>query len=118
MTRPDRGAALLEVLAAVVLLGVAGLALVQLVAEGTRAATAARARERELADEERVLAAYTLLTRRDLDRRLGRRDVGPYWTEIQRPERALYRISLGRKEAPEVENLVTVVYRPEASRAP
>lgn len=118
MTRRERGVALLEVLAAVAILGVAGLALVELVAGGMRAAATARQREHELADEERLLAAYTLLARVDLDRRLGRRDVGPYVVEVQRPERTLYRISLGRLEAPAVEDLVTVVYRPEISGAP
>lgn len=114
--RGDRGMALLEVLAAVVILGVTGLALVDLVTVGTRAVASARERERELADEERLLAAYALLTRVDLDRRLGRRDVGSYLMEVQRPEATLYRISLGRGDSG-VEDLVTVVYRPESSRA-
>jgi len=114
----ERGVALLEVLAAVVILGVAGLALLELVAAGTRAVSAARARERELADEERLLAAYTLLARADLDRRLGRRAVGPYVADVQRPERTLYRIALIRSETADVEDLVTVVYRPEAAHGP
>ena len=118
MTRGESGVALLEVLAAVVILGVAGLALVELVASGTRAVTEARRRERELADEERLLAAYTLLARGDLDVRLGRREAGPYVVEVQRPERTLYRISLGRLSAPDVEDLVTVVHRSEAARVP
>jgi type II secretory pathway component PulJ len=114
---PDnRGVALLEVLAAILILAVAGLGFVELVSAGTRAVTTARARERELADEERLLAAYTLLTRSDLDRRMGRREVGPYLADVQRPERTLYRIALLRQDAPEVEDLVTVVYRPEAPR--
>ena len=114
---PDsRGVALLEVLAAILILTVAGLGFVELVSAGTRALTTARARERELADEERLLAAYTLLTRSDLDRRIGRREVGPYLADVQRPEQTLYRIALLRHEAPEVEDLVTVVYRQEAGR--
>lgn len=113
MRSPESGAVLIEVLVAVAILGFAGLALVELVSAGTRATTAARVRERELADEERLLAAWSLLSRRDLDQRLGRREVGPYVVEVQRPERALYRIALGRIEAPEMEDLVTVVWRPE-----
>ena len=115
----DRGVALLEVLAAVAILGVAGLALVELVAGGTRAVATARARELELGDGDRLMTAYTLLRREDLDRRLGGdRDVGPYVVNVQRPERTLYRIAIARKDAPQVENLVTVVYRAEAGRAP
>ena len=110
----SRGVALLEVIAAVAILGIAGLGLVELVTAGTRAVAEGRARERELADEERLLAAYTLLARPDLDRRLGSREVGPYVVTVQRPERTLYRIAIGRVTAPAVEDVVTVVYRAEA----
>jgi len=108
----NRGVALLEVIAAVAILGIAGLGLVELVAAGTRAVAEARLRERELADEERLLAAYTLLAQPDLDRRIGTREVGPYIVTVQRPERTLYRIAIGRSTA--MEDLVTVVHRPEA----
>lgn len=116
MAPDNRGVALLEVLAAILILTVAGLRFVELVSAGTRAVTTARARERELADEERLMAAYTLLSRSDLDRRVGRREVGRYVADVQRPEQTLYRIALLRRAAPEVEDLVTVVYRQEAGR--
>lgn len=109
--RAERGVALLEVLAAVVLLGVAGLALVELVAGGARAVAVARERERELADQERLLTAWSLLKREELDRRIGDRVVGPYVMRVQRPERGLYRLAVGRSAALGVEELVTVVYR-------
>ncbi len=112
--RTERGVVLLEVLAAVVILGVAGLALVELVGAGTRAVAVAREREGELADEERLLAAWTLLKRDELDQRIGDRTVGPYVVRVQRPERGLYRIAIQRKEAAGVEDVVTVVYRAEA----
>jgi len=111
--RSGSGIALLEVLAAITILGVAGLAFVELVSGGTRALNEARVRETEVADQERLLTAYALLTRVDLDLRLGRHDVGRYFVEIQRPERTLYRISLGRLNAPQVEDLVTVLYLAE-----
>jgi type II secretory pathway component PulJ len=117
MRATERGVALLEVLAAVAILSVAGLGFVDLVAAGTRAVSLARARERELADEDRLLTAYTLLARTDLDRRIGERHVGPYLLTVARPERTLYRIALARADAG-VEDLVTVVYRPEPARAP
>jgi len=109
--RGERGVALLEVLVAVLILSVAALTLVEVVSSATRAVTMARARETELADEERLLAALTLLAWTDLDRRLGSREIGPYVVSIERPERTLYRIALGRRAAPTVEDLVTVVYR-------
>ena len=98
--------------AAVAILGVAGIALVELVASGTRSVAVAAARERELADEERLLTAYTLLKREELAIRFGDRVVGPYVVNVQRPERGLYRVAI-RREASEVEDLVTVVYRVE-----
>lgn len=106
-----KGVALLDVLAAIVILGVAGLGLVELVAGGTQAVAVARQREHELADEERLLAAWSLLKREELDQRIGERAVGRYVARVQRPERGLYRIAIERKEAPGVEDLVTVVYR-------
>lgn len=118
MRRGDRGVALLEVLVALVILTTAALSLVELVDAGTRAVAEARVRERETADEERLLNAFTLLDRTDLDRRIGRRAIGPYVADVQRPEGALYRIALARQAAPEVEDLVTVVYRPEPAHAP
>jgi hypothetical protein len=113
----SRGVALLEVLAAVVILGVAGLALVELVAGGTRAVAVARERERELADEERLLTAWSLLKREELDQRIGERAVGPYVVRVQRPERGLYRLAVERSAAPGVEELVTVVWRGGATDA-
>ena len=109
--RHERGVALLEVLAAVAILGVAGLALVELVAGGTRAVGVAQDREREMADEERLLTAWSLLKREELDQRIGDRAVGPYVMRVQRPERGLYRLAVERSVAPGVEELVTVVWR-------
>jgi type II secretory pathway component PulJ len=114
----ERGIALLEVLVALVILATAAIALVELVDAGTRAVAEARVRERELADEDRLLSAYTLLARSDLDRRLGTRDVGPYRVNVQRPEPSLYRVALSREVAPDVEDLVTVVFRQEPAHAP
>ena len=113
----ERGVALLEVLAATVILSVAGLALVQLVSGATQALAVGAARERELADEERLLAAYTLLSRTDLERRFGERDIGPYRLGVQRPEPGLYRIAIARAATPGTEDLVTVVLRTEADSA-
>lgn len=118
MRRRERGIALLEVLAAIVILTIAGLSLVSLVAQATTSTAVSRARETELSDEERLLAATTLLTRADLDLRLGARTVGPYDVTVGRPERTLYRIAVERRKAPGVEDLVTVVFREAPPDAP
>jgi type II secretory pathway component PulJ len=108
---PERGVALLEVLAALAILSVAGLGLIELVGMQARAAATAAERERELWDQERLVAAHVLLAARDLDLRLGGREVGPYVVIVQRPERDLYRIAVARRGTPGVEDLATAVYR-------
>ncbi|HEV8382856.1 MAG TPA: hypothetical protein VGQ29_14805 [Gemmatimonadales bacterium] len=114
--RNNRGVVLLEVLVALVVLATAGIALVELVSAGLRGEREARERERTLAAEERVLAALTLLNRNELDQRIGRRQIGEFIADVQRPEPTLYRIALLQKESTHVEDLVTVVYRREAAR--
>lgn len=114
--RNDRGVALLEVLVALVILATAGVGLVEMVGAGLRAERDARQRERILAIEERVLSALTLLNRRELDQRIGRREIGEFIVDVQRPESVLYRIALLQQQSPTVEDLVTVVYRPERGR--
>jgi hypothetical protein len=113
--RAERGVALLQALVALTILSVAGLVLLNLVASGLRAERDARERERTLTVEDRVLVALTLLKRNELDLRLGRHPIGELVVDIQRPEPTLYRIALVQASSPDVEDLVTVVYRKEAS---
>jgi len=89
-----------------------------LVDAGLAAERDASIREGDLAAEERLLAALTLLKRPELDQRLGRHHLGEFVVDIERPERTLYRIALARAGSPQVEELVTVVYRREAARVP
>ena len=116
--RANAGAALLEVLAALVILGTAGTAMVELVGAGLRSERDSRQREQSLAAEERVLTAMTLLRREEYDRRLGQRQIGEFLIDVQRPEQTLYRIAVTEVRAPQVEDLVTVVYRPDGDRVP
>jgi len=111
--RNERGVVLLEVLVAVVVLATAGIGLVELVGSGLQAERSARQRETTLATEERLLAALTLLNRKELDQRIGRREIGEFIVDVQRPERTLYRVALLQEQSPQVEDLVTVVYRAE-----
>jgi uncharacterized small protein (DUF1192 family) len=107
---------LLEVLVAVVVLATAGIGLVELVGSGLHAEREARGREGTLANEERLLSALTLLNRTELDQRIGRRRIGEFVVDIQRPEHTLYRIALLQEQSLQVEDLVTVVYRREELR--
>ncbi len=109
------GFALLDVLLALALLGSAGLAVVSLLDQALRAEQVARAVEREYQAADRVLTALTLLHRAELDQRIGRRPLGEFIVDIQRPERGLYRIAVAGVSAPGRDLLVTVVARPEGT---
>jgi len=114
MRSGERGAMLLEAIVALAILSLAGAATVALTSAALRAEREMGEREAVILAADRVLAASALLTRTDLDRRLGRRDIGEFTIEVQRPEPALDRIAVAEARHPAVELLVTVVYRPEA----
>ena len=109
--RNERGIVLLEVLVALVILATTGIGLMEVVSAGLRAERDARAREATLATEQRLLVALTLLNRGELDQRIGRRQIGEFLIDVQRPEQTLYRIALLQRNSLQVEELVTVVYR-------
>lgn len=110
--RGRRGAVLLEVLVALAVLAAGGLALVALVQGALADAARAKRMEAEAAAASRVLTALTLLTRGELDQRLGAHPLGEFVVEIQRPERSLYRVTVAPRTAPGQPLLVTVVHRP------
>lgn len=112
MRHRRRGVALFEVLVALMILTTAGSAIVGLLGGTLAGERGLRERERALAAADRVLVAMTLLTREDLDRRVGRREVGEFVVDVERPEPTLYRVAIADAQAPEVEALVTVLYRP------
>jgi type II secretory pathway component PulJ len=109
--RHERGAALLEVLVALVIVVTVGVSAVAVTSASLFQEGHARERERLVRTADRVLSAYVLLTRADLDRRLGRREVGELMVEVQRPEPTLYRISVGTSRNPDAELLMTLVHR-------
>ncbi len=113
MQQNERGIVLLEVMIALAILAVAGASLVGLLGQALREERALHERERTLRVAERVLTATALLSRTDLDRRLGRRPVGDVILDIQRPRPTLYRLAVSEVRSPAVEMLVTVIYRPE-----
>ncbi len=112
MLRTERGVVLLEVIMALTLLTVSGLSMIAIVASGMESQQQVRMHEQELQAANRVLGAYALLTRADLDLRLGRRKVGEFQVGLQRPEPTLYRVGIAPEQAPDLELLVTVLYRP------
>jgi type II secretory pathway pseudopilin PulG len=117
MRSAERGIALLEVLAATAILAFAGLSALELLRGEVQSLAGERISEAALADEERLLATYTLLDRVDLERRLGARAIGPYVVEVQRPTPLLFRITIAGAGHPGAEDLVTVVHRPRSDDA-
>lgn len=113
MLKNERGSVLLEVMIALTLLSVGGISIVSLQSAALRSEVAMAERESTLRKADRVLAALTLLTRNDLDRRLGRHQVGRFVAEVRRPEPGLYRIAMLESERATGELLVTVVHRPQ-----
>jgi type II secretory pathway component PulJ len=113
LSRGECGIALLDVLVALAILSSTGLALTALLRQSIQAQSALRASEATMDAADRVLATITMLGRADLDRRVGRHEVGEFLTDIQWPERNLYRIALAEASAPDRTLLVTVVYRGE-----
>ena len=104
----------MEAMIALAVLSLAGVSMVSFLTASLHDLAGMRERERTLATAERVLTATTLLTRSDFDRRLGRRQVGEFYVYVQRTERTLYRIAITETSAPDVELLITVVYREAA----
>jgi type II secretory pathway component PulJ len=109
------GAVLLEVLAALTIFAFSAMSALGLLNQLAVSETRAHTVERTVADQERLLAAYGLLTRDDLDRRLGARAMGAYVVAVQRPTRVLYRVTIGDSTGVE---LATLLYRPEPRHAP
>jgi type II secretory pathway pseudopilin PulG len=104
--------ALLEVLAALTIFVFAAVYALTLLGQLSDSEHRAHSDERRVADQNRLLTAYALLLRAELDQRLGHREVGPYLVEVQRPEAALYRVSIGDSTGPD---LVTLLFRPGAA---
>lgn len=113
MLSDRRGVALLEVLVALAILATAGTGLVILVTDQVRAVWEVQRRVRDQHGAEEVLALLSLRDARGLDLRLGRRTVGGFVTDVQRPRPGLYRLAVADDDAPDGELLVTIVHRSE-----
>jgi type II secretory pathway pseudopilin PulG len=113
--RNRKGIGLLEVIAALTILAVAGITLLVMQTESVRAVERSRAAEHQTAAASAFLHAVALWTREDLDRHLGDRSQGPWsmYTERVLPE--LYRVILSDTTRGRVV-LQTELFRPEAPR--
>ena len=111
---PRAGVALLEVIVAVAVLTLAGVSAAMLASESAEAARRAHEADEEVRQASAFLDIVSLWPREDLDRRLGERPQGPWRLRVDRPEPALYMLSL-RDSTSGAELLYTAVYRPDSN---
>lgn len=106
-----RGIALLEVIVALAILAIAATSGVQLLVQASDTFARRAVAEQRLADASRLLAAVSLLTRADLEARLGSRTAGPYLVTIRRVEPVLFGIEVRDREGAASAVLETLLYR-------
>lgn len=114
--RRRAGAALLEAIVALAVFGTAGSAALVLVRDSARTVDHARVAESRVRDADAFMAAVSLWTREDLDRRLGDRAQGAWRLVLLRPEPNLYEVAL-RDTLTDVVVLSTVLHRPAPEAA-
>ena len=111
----NRGAALLEALIALAVLGTVGSAAAWSASESMRAVSRTHAREAEQRAAGRLLTSVTLWPREDLDRHLGSSPQGHWRLRIDRPLRTIYVVSL-RDTTSEALLAETALYREDTDR--
>jgi type II secretory pathway pseudopilin PulG len=115
--KPRDGVVLLEVIVALTIITVAGLATVAVVRQAIDSARRAQESEAEIRRASAFMDAIALWPRADLDRHLGDRPEGAWRLVIDRPAPMLYLValtdSLSRREL-----VRTALYRPELRGAP
>lgn len=109
----SRGMTLLEVLVALVVLGVAGMALTTASRQALYLEEGASSALAQLRRADTLLARQALLTRRALDQQLGDHPEGGLVIRTQRPRDDLFRVAVLRPDGHEL--AATVVHRPEGA---
>ena len=113
MNSRRRGAALLEALVALALLGTVGSAAAWNATESLRAVQRMHAREAEQRAAGRLFTAVALWPRADLDRHLGSSVQGRWRLRVDRPLQTLYVVTLN-DSASGVMLLQTALYREDS----
>jgi type II secretory pathway component PulK len=112
VSKRRRGAALLEALVALALLGSIGSAAAWSATEWLHGVERMRARERDQLAAARLLTAISLWPRDDLDRHLGERRQGPWRVRIDRPAVTIYAVTIADSTSG-MTILKTALYREE-----
>jgi type II secretory pathway pseudopilin PulG len=106
--------ALLEVLVALAILGMAGSAFVGIAVQSARAMQLARDEETRMSAASDFLDKISLWDRADLDRHLGDRPEGQWRLKMNRVSPDVYDVALSDSTGARV-LLVTSLYRPDSS---
>lgn len=112
------GVALIEVLAAVVIVGFAGSGLAAAFSTAVLSETGMKAREVESLSMDRVMTALTLLSTEDLQRRAGMHRVGEFLATVEPLASGLYRIAVIPPSGMARHSFETLVYRSSSARLP
>lgn len=112
--RERGGAALLEVLLAVAILGASGLAMIALSLDAGRAVQRASVSEADARGADEFLSRVALWDRADLDRHLGEHAQGAWRLAVIRTTPSLYRLVLRDSTGAHL-LIATTVYRPAAN---
>ncbi len=115
MNSGSRGAALLEALIALALLGSVASAAAWSATESLRAVQRTHSRENEQRQAARFLSAVRLWPPADLDRHLGNRVEGPWRVYIERPMPTVYTVTIRDSGGGPI-MLQTALYRAELDR--
>ncbi|HET7463773.1 MAG TPA: hypothetical protein VFJ82_21135 [Longimicrobium sp.] len=115
MPRGRAGAALLEAVVALLILGTACVSATAMAATFSRTVAKARELDASVRKASALLDAASLWTRDDLDRRLGQREQGPWRMRIDRPTRTLYTVVLTDSAGTEL--LRTSLFRADTTHA-
>lgn len=110
--RVRRGAVLLEVVIAVSILAIAGLAVVSFVSEASAGVRRARSQDQSVREAAAYLDVVTLWPRADLDRHLGARRQGSWLMTVHRTSPRLYDIAIADSTG-DHELIHTTVFRRE-----
>jgi hypothetical protein len=110
------GIALVEVLAAVVIVGFAGSGLAAAFSTAALSEAGMQSREAESLSMDRVMTALTLLSTEDLQGRAGMHRVGEFLATVEPLGSGLYRISVIPPSGIARHSLETLVYRSSTAR--
>lgn len=116
LRRDERGSALLEVLAALLIVSVFGVAVLDSLGATVRSARRVGNDERAMEVEHRELLRYALMSAPELEQRIGEQYIGAVRISVTRPRSTLFRVAIGDTAPGTPETLATLLYRAGAAR--